>query len=92
MPFIIRRAFACSGSRQTRNHPPPLQIMSLKPASLQRLLFLLEPEIAGMAIFLAVDHALRAAFYADLFVIYGRVKGLGLLQALAADRGFKVVA
>ena len=55
-------------------------------------LFLVEPEIARVAVFLAVYHALRAALYADLVVIDCRVERLGLLQALAADRGFKRVA
>ena len=45
-----------------------------------------------MTIFLAIDHALGAAFYAGLVVIYGRVKRLGFLQALAADGSFKRVA
>ena len=45
-----------------------------------------------MAIFLAIDHALRPAFYAGLVVIDRRVERLGLLQALAADRGFKRIA
>jgi hypothetical protein len=96
MPFIIRRVFDHSGNRQTGNHPPavadPLQIISLMPTSLQRLLFLLESKIAGIAVLLTVDHTLCAALAADLFVIYGRVQRLGLLQALAADRGFKIVA
>jgi hypothetical protein len=70
----------------------PLQIIFLEPTSLQRLLFLLESKITGIAIFLAIDHTLLTAFAADLFMIYGRIQRLGLLQALAADRGFKVVA
>jgi len=45
-----------------------------------------------MAILLAIDHALRAALYAGLFVVHGRVERLGLLQALAAYWGLQVVA
>lgn len=42
-----------------------------------------------MAIFLAIDHALGATLYADIVMIHGRVQGLCLLQALAADWGFQ---
>jgi hypothetical protein len=52
----------------------------------------LKSKVARIAIFFAIDHALGAAFYADLVVIYGRVKRLGLLQALAADGSFQRVA
>jgi hypothetical protein len=92
MPFIIRRASACK--RLSPDQELPAAVADHIPRAnhaLQRLLFLLKSKIAGVATFLAIDHALRAAFCADLFVINGRVKGLGLLQALAADRGFKVV-
>jgi hypothetical protein len=60
--------------------------------TLQRLLFLLKTKVARIAIFFAIDHALGAAFYAGLVVINGRIKGLGLLQALAADGSFKRIA
>lgn len=59
--------------------------------TLQRL-FLIEAKIAGVAIFLAIDHALCATLYAGLVVINSRVKRLGLLQALAADGRFQGIA
>jgi len=52
---------------------------------LQLLLFLVESEIAGMAVFLTIDHALGATLYAGLVVIHGGVQRLGLLQAFAAN-------
>ena len=52
----------------------------------------LESKVAGIAAVLAVYHALRSAIGADLVVIYGGIQGLCLLQALAANGGFQVVA
>ena len=56
---------------------PPQQRLSF-------FFFLLESKIARVAQFLAIDHSGVAALDAHLFMIYSRVKRLGLLQALAA--------
>ena len=53
---------------------------------------IIESKIARIAVFLAIDNALRATFCTDLFMVYRRIQRLCFLQAFAADRCFKIVA
>jgi hypothetical protein len=57
----------------------------------RRLLFA-KAKVARVAVLLATYHALVSTLHAQLFVLYRVIERLGLLQAFAANRCFKLVA
>lgn len=65
LAYYKRQSSKLSAAMQTKTYISP------EPNNLQGLLFFLKSKVAGMAILLAVNHALRAALDADLFMIYG---------------------